>query len=142
MGLNNFILTCEKDNEELRKDIKYYKNMTSRLKKEKQELSKENQKLKQKYINAVADYEKTRFEKEQLKKQLEDKTEDYKRMKDNFDSKVDVLTKIETQQKEFINYLEKEIVDCKVGSGQQYYAQEHLKMFKEIIGVSDENNKQ
>lgn len=34
MGLTNFILTCEKDNEELRKDINYYKNMTSRLKKE------------------------------------------------------------------------------------------------------------
>ena len=48
------------------------------------------------------------FEKEnqELKKQLEDKTEDYRRMKDNFDSKVDVLTKIETQQKEFIKYLE------------------------------------
>lgn len=27
MGLNNFILTCEKDNEELRKDINYYNNM-------------------------------------------------------------------------------------------------------------------
>lgn len=39
-----------------------------------------------------------------------------------------------SQQKKFINYLEKEIVDCKAGSGQQYYAQEHLKMFKEIIG--------
>ena len=44
----------------------------------------------------------------ELQKQLEDKTEDYKRMKDNFDGKVDVLTKIETQQKEFINYLEDE----------------------------------
>ena len=40
MGLTNFILTCEKDNEELRKDINYYKNMTSRLKKENQELKK------------------------------------------------------------------------------------------------------
>lgn len=46
------------------------------------------------------------------------------------------------QQQEFINYLEKEIVDCKAGSGQQYYAQEHLKTFKEIIGGNkDENNK-
>lgn len=48
-------------------------------------------------------------ENKELKNQLEDKTEDYKRMKDNFDSKVDVLTKIETQQKEFISYLEDEI---------------------------------
>ncbi len=46
---------------------------------------------------------------QELKKQLEEKTEDYRRMKDNFDSKVDVLTKIETQQKEFIKYLEDEI---------------------------------
>lgn len=36
------------------------------------ELSKKNQELKQKYLNAVADYEKTMFEKEQLKKQLEE----------------------------------------------------------------------
>ena len=40
MGLKNFILTCEKDNEELRKNINYYKNMVSRLKKENQELKK------------------------------------------------------------------------------------------------------
>ena len=40
MGLENFILTCEKDNESLRKDINYYKNYNKRLKKEKQELIK------------------------------------------------------------------------------------------------------
>lgn len=45
-------------------------------------------------------------ENQELKKQLENKTEDYRRMKDNFDSKVDVLTEIDTQQKEFIKYLE------------------------------------
>ena len=50
-----------------------------------------------------------REETKELKKQLKDKTEDYKRMKDNFDSKVDVITEIDTQQKEFIDYLEKEI---------------------------------
>ena len=72
------------------------------------ELQQENKELKQKYENAVADYETTMAEKEQLKKQLKDKTEDYKRMKNNFDSKVDVLTEIDTQQKEFIKYLENE----------------------------------
>lgn len=36
MGLNNFILTCEKDNTELRKDIEYYKNYNKRLQKENQ----------------------------------------------------------------------------------------------------------
>lgn len=83
------------------------------------ELENENQELKQKYLNAVADYEKTRFEKEQLKKQLKDKMEDYKRMKDNFDSKVEVLTKIETQQKEFVKYLEDEIKNIQIKWGNQ-----------------------
>ncbi len=31
MGLNNFILNCEKENQELKKDIKYYKNKRKRL---------------------------------------------------------------------------------------------------------------
>lgn len=43
------------------------------------------------------------------------------------------------QQKEFIEMLEKEIVDSKAGSGQQYYAKEHLRLFKEIIGGKDGN---
>ena len=48
-------------------------------------------------------------------------------------------TKLINQQKEFIEYLEKTIVDSKAGSGQQYYYQQVLEMYKEIIGVSDEN---
>ncbi len=40
MGLTNFMLTCEKDNEELRKDIKYYKNYNSRLKNQLQQKDK------------------------------------------------------------------------------------------------------
>ena len=31
MGLNNFILECEKDNKNLRKDIEYYKNKANRV---------------------------------------------------------------------------------------------------------------
>lgn len=91
------------------------------------EIRKENQELKRKYLNAVAEYETTMAEKKQLnslvnscqgeirqlKKQLEDKTEDYKRMKDNFDSKVDVITEIDTQQKEFIKYLEEQMQQLK-----------------------------
>lgn len=34
MGLNDFILNCEKENEELKKDIKYYKNKSKRLEKQ------------------------------------------------------------------------------------------------------------
>ena len=116
-------------------------------------LIEENEELKQKYENAVADYETTMAEKEQLKKQLKDKTEDYKRMKDNFDSKVDVLTKIDTQQKEFIKYLEDEIKRINpnnliisklnlrlddVNFTQYLIYKEILQKCKEIIGVEDE----
>lgn len=41
MGLNNLILTCEKNNEELKKDINYYKKQNSRLKRENQQLKEE-----------------------------------------------------------------------------------------------------
>ena len=61
-------------------------------------------------------------ENQELKKQLEEK---------------------ENQQKEFIRLLEKEIVDSSAVSGQQYFAQQHLKLYKEIIGkdinVSNKN---
>lgn len=32
MGLTNYILTCEKDNEKLRYDLNYYKSYSKRLK--------------------------------------------------------------------------------------------------------------
>lgn len=41
MGLTNFILECEKDNEQLRNDINYYKNFNKRLQKE-SKILKEN----------------------------------------------------------------------------------------------------
>lgn len=96
-------------------------------------------------------------ENRELKKQLKDKVEDYKRMKDNFDSKVDALTKIATQQKKFIKYLEDEIKrinpnDLYIGElnlrlddikfTQYLIYKEILQKYKSIIGVSDENNKQ
>ena len=103
-------------------------------------LIEENEELKQKYENAVADYETTMAEKEQLKKQLKDKTENYKRMKDNFDSKVDVLTEIDTQRKEFIKYLEDKINFYKINT--QGYSmdlfEEILQKYKRITGVSNE----
>lgn len=73
-------------------------------------------------------------ENQELKKQLKDKTEDYRRMKDNFDSKVDVLTKIETQQKEFIKFLEDNW-----NTTQDIWYIKILQKYKEIIGSdSDE----
>ncbi len=50
----------------------------------------------------------------------------------------DLINEYQNQQKEFIELLEKEIVDSRTGSGQQYYAQQHLKLYKEAIGVKDE----
>lgn len=47
------------------------------------------------------------------------------------------IKELKNQQKEFIEYLEKTIIDSKAGSGQQYYYQQLLEMYKEIIG-SDE----
>lgn len=143
MGLNNFILTCEKDNEELRKDINYYNNMTLRLK-------KENQKLKKQVEDLFS-------ENRNLRKKLENfmTFEDYKY---TLNKKI----KLETQQKEFINYLEDKIYsiepkgtginyNCEYDSEEDYVMavqeqsrlntlKEILQKYKEIIGVTDENN--
>lgn len=90
------------------------------------------------------------YENKELKKKLKDKTEDYRRMKDNFDSKVDVLTKIATQQKEFIEYMNKTIeeLECDDVDDEEmkgYLIQridtfkEILSKYKEIIGNIYEN---
>ena len=74
-------------------------------------------------------------ENQELKKQLEDVDYTSVYIKGCKDTK----NKYETQQKEFIEYLEKEIVDSRAGSGQQYYAQQHLKLYKEIKGGKNGN---
>lgn len=81
MGLNDFILTCEKDNKKLREDVNYYKNMASRLKKKNQELKKHLDDANEKILLLQASEPMLNY-----KKALE-----------------------ETQQKEFIKYLEDEI---------------------------------
>lgn len=40
MGLENFILTCEKDNKELRYDLSYYKGYSKRLKEKNEKYKK------------------------------------------------------------------------------------------------------
>lgn len=76
-------------------------------------------------------------ENQELKKQLKDKTEDYRRMKDNFDSKVDVLTRIETQQKEFIKYINNIINDLETEDADDEemkgYLIQRIDTFKEIL---------
>lgn len=118
------------------------------------ELQQENKILKEKYENAVADYETTKAEKNKLKKQLEQ----YKGS--HYCSFIDICksTKIANynQQKEFIDYLENEINKLKeqiknydiwheVGTDinflilkKQFYL-EILQKYKEITGVLDEN---
>ena len=51
MGLNDFILNCERDNKDLRKDIEYYKNKNQRLQQENQELKKQLEQEKEELIN-------------------------------------------------------------------------------------------
>jgi hypothetical protein len=144
-------------------------------------LIKENQELKQKYENAVADYETIMAEKEQLKKQVEEwenhlkcskEMLDIQGQKGNYDydeymlglyngmeyiialfetrepnyiSGKDVkFTNNKTQQKEFIKWLEDylKLFDNMCIDEQGYYdmLEEILQKYKEIIGVSDENN--
>ena len=87
------------------------------------------------------EYKHLQEENQELKKQLENcwcnRTDCSARIKDSkqYNS---LVQRVENQQKEFIEYLEKEIVDSKDGSGQQYFAQQHLRLYKEIIGEKDE----
>lgn len=88
-------------------------------------LIEENQELKQKYENAVSDYETTMSEKNELKKRLEN----YKKL--GFKHLQDKNNKLETQQKEFIKYLEDEI---KLGTFPKCVHNTVLQKYKEIIG--------
>ncbi len=162
MGLNNFILTCEKDNEELRKDINYYKNMTSRLKKENQELKEKVKKLSQWDINKDTRNSRQRVanakllkENQELKKQLEKyENEPLTNKISRIDCVVsNIYSRNKNQQKEFIKYLEDMIKELqKIKETELDYDilkdvipqllayKEILQKYKKIIGVSDENN--
>ena len=136
MGLTNFILTCEKDNEELRKDINYYKNMTSRLKKENQELNKQVEVSNELVAQGTLTEMKLRNEVNRWRKEYQDTYKD-----------VHIeIKEYKTQQKEFIKYLEDEINKLVKEYGNYVYDdyseekgkydsyQEILQKYKEIIG--------
>lgn len=112
MGLTNFILTCEKDNEELKRDINYYKNKASRLEKENQELKKQLEEYRKTNEHLLDKKQFLKQENQLLKKRLENcycnRTDCSGRIKDSkvYDS---FVQKVETQSKEFIKYLEDEI---------------------------------
>ena len=116
-------------------------------------LIKENQELKKKYENAVADYETTMAEKNKLKKQLEEYKEQVN--KGLYNTCLPYTTGYnkaikdkETQQKEFIKYLEDEIQKKRekattlTSFTRNVVPLKHcLQKYKSIIGVSDENSK-
>ena len=160
-------MLLKKENQELKSKLELYENGVY-FSSEVDEKDKQIDKLKKKYENAVADYEKTEFEKEQLNslvnscqeaiRQLKKQIENYKKL--GFKHLVDKNNNLETQQKEFIKYLEDEIKlyendiqnfkkdykvyfslinDLRVSKAK---IEENLQKYKEIIGVSDETNKQ
>ena len=118
-----------------------------------QVLLKENQELKQKYENAVADYETTMFEKEQLNslvnscqeeiRKLKKQLEEYRKL--GFKHLNDKCNNLETQQKEFIEYMNKTIeeLECDDVDDEElksyliqriYTFKEILSKYREIIG--------
>ena len=122
--------------------------------------------LKQKYLNAVADYETTMFEKEQLnslvnscqeeirqlKKQLESANEQISYLRRSIERKeeriIDLqyeripytneyVDKLLNQQKEFVNYLEN-MLDDENDIFSVVRVKDVLQKYKSIIGVLDE----
>ena len=97
----------------------------------------ESKELNQKYLNAVADYETTMSELQELKKQLTT----YQIL--HRDCKIDNLKNIskieekETQQKEFINYMNKTIeeLECDDVDDEEMkgYLIQRIDIFKEIL---------
>ena len=70
---------------------------------------KESKELNQKYLNAVADYETTMAEKEQLKKQLKESKDNYNcllKQKEQFEYIMSKQVDYQGKQKEFIEWLE------------------------------------
>ena len=122
------------------------------------ELLKENQELNQKYLNAVADYETTMFEKEQLnslvnscqeeirrlKKQLEERPKEYVFIGNAQNKTRDFINQItkdnkefKNQQKEFIEYMNKTIeeLECDDVDDEEMkgYLIQRIDTFKEIL---------
>ena len=124
------------------------------------ELLKENHELKEKYLNAVADYEMVMSELQELKKQLEAINEQANYLRKSVERKEEAIidlqnervpyaneyvAKLETQQKKFIKYLEDylNLFDNMDIDEQISYdmIEEILKKYKEIIGGKDERFK-
>ena len=117
------------------------------------ELLKENQELKQKYLNAVSDYETTMFEKEQLNSLVNSCQEEIRRLKKQLEDMTlcrdiasghrkevqDRETILLNQQKEFISYLEN-MLDDENDIFSVVRVKDVLQKYKSIIGVLDEKS--
>ena len=114
-------------------------------------LTEENQELKQKYLNAVADYETTMFEKEQLNSLVNSCQEEIRRLKKQLEEAQEniILLKAskpmleykkaleENQQKEFIEYMNKTIEELEYDDvddeEMKGYLIQKIDTFKEIL---------
>lgn len=128
----------------LQDDRKQWINQFSKTHNESIEIQEENQKLKEKYLNAVADYETTMAEKNKLKKQLEERNIEY------FKGAYDTHNKYYDQQQDLINWLEDKIhtIETTYSQINGNYGlmneklealKEVLREYKKIIGVENEN---
>lgn len=90
--------------------------------------------LKSYVASILCEIDELQQENQELKKQLEEYDRKLFITKNELDMRQKSIDNKLNQQKEFIEMLEKEILDSKAGSSQQYYAKEHLRLFKEIIG--------
>lgn len=128
----------------LQTERKLWLNQFTKTHNESVDMQKENKELKKKYENAVADYETTMAEKNELKYELKKQVEEKENIACNWkDSCLENAGKIEileTQQKEFINYLEDEIkIYSNTYMGDMLKElKEVLQKYKEIIRVLDE----
>ena len=116
-------------------------------------LLKQNKELKQKYLNAVADYETTMFEKEQLNSLVNSCQEEIRRLKKQLEENKDKINWYENfeinktidklrikhnkQQKEFIEYMNKTIeeLECDDVDDEEMkgYLIQRIDTFKEIL---------
>ena len=120
-------------NGQLREDIKTKDKAYKSIVEELTEYAEENERLKLQLSGTTFCYD------EEEHRKLKDEIKKLERIIElcHLDAKETLATinyEQELQQKEFIEYLEKTIIDSKAGSGQQYYYQQVLEMYKEIIG--------
>ena len=114
----------DKENRELKEQVDYLRRSIER--KEETIIDLEDERVP--YTNEYV---------EKLKKQLEEYDRKLFFTKNELDMRQKSIDNKLNQQKEFIEMLEKEILDSKAGSSQQYYFQEILSKYKEIIGNNE-----